>query len=80
MIVLPDTDFDDTRSLAERIRENVKADMFLVTDMPLHIHITISLGLARVTEADRSIDDIIKRADDGLYKAKNSGRDRVEWL
>lgn len=80
LIVLPDTDFDNTRSLAERIRENVKADMFLAADMPLHIHITISLGIARMTDGDRSIDDTIKRADDGLYKAKNSGRDRVEWL
>ena len=80
LIVLPDTDFDNTRSLAERIRENVKADMFLAADMPLHIHITISSGIARMTDGDRSIDDIIKRADEGLYKAKNSGRDRVEWL
>ncbi|MBI3376971.1 MAG: diguanylate cyclase [Nitrospirae bacterium] len=80
LIVLPDTDFDNTRSLAERIRENVKADMFLAADMPLHIHITISLGITRMTDGDRSIDDIIKRADEGLYKAKNRGRDRVEWL
>ncbi|MEK7741849.1 MAG: GGDEF domain-containing protein, partial [Nitrospirota bacterium] len=80
LILLPDTDFDNTRSLAERIRENVKADMFLATDMPLHIHITISSGIARMTDGDSSIDDIIKRADEGLYKAKNSGRDRVEWL
>lgn len=80
LIVLPDTDFDNTRSLAERIRENVKADMFLTADMPLHIHITVSLGITRMTDGDSSIDDIIKRADKGLYKAKNSGRDRVEWL
>lgn len=80
LIILPDTDFDDTKSLAERIRENVKADMFLATDMPLHIHITISLGIARMTNTDNSIDDLIKKADDGLYKAKNSGRDRIEWL
>ncbi|MCX5718314.1 MAG: diguanylate cyclase [Nitrospirae bacterium] len=80
LIVLPDTDFDNTKSLAERIRENVKADMFLATDRPLHVHITISSGIACMTDGDSSIDDIIKRADEGLYKAKNSGRDRVEWL
>ncbi|MDI6744822.1 MAG: diguanylate cyclase [Thermodesulfovibrionales bacterium] len=80
LIVLPDADFDNTKSLAERIRENVKADIFLATDMPLHIHITISSGIARMTDVDNSIDDIIKRADKRLYKAKSSGRDRVEWL
>jgi len=80
LIVLPDTDFDNTRNLAERIRENVKANMFLSTDMPLHIHSTVSLGIAQMTGEDNSIDDIIKKADDGLYKAKNRGRDRVEWI
>ncbi|HBG93342.1 MAG TPA: diguanylate cyclase [Nitrospiraceae bacterium] len=80
LIVLPDTDFDNTKSLAERIRENVKADIFLAADMPLHIHITISSGIAHMTDGDSSIDDFIKRADEGLYKAKNSGRDRVGWI
>lgn len=80
LIVLPDTDFNHTIGLAERIRESVKDDIFLAGDMPLRIHVTISAGITRMTGSDSSIDDILKRADDGLYKAKVNGRDRVEWV
>ena len=38
---------------------------------------TISIGLTMATGADRSIERIIARADDALYRAKESGRNRV---
>ena len=38
---------------------------------------TISLGLATQIELDRSIEQIIARADAALYQAKGSGRNRV---
>jgi diguanylate cyclase (GGDEF)-like protein len=74
LIILPDTDFEDTKRFAERIRLTVKDKAIVNTN------ITISLGIANIQDKDKSIDDIIKRADEGLYKAKSSGRDRVEWI
>jgi two-component system, cell cycle response regulator len=39
--------------------------------------ITVSLGVALIESPSDSIDDIIKRADDALYRAKREGRNRV---
>jgi diguanylate cyclase (GGDEF)-like protein len=74
LIVLPDTDFENAKSLAERIRNNIKENLIA------NIQVTISLGITSISEKDETINDMINRADEALYKAKNSGRDRVEWL
>ena len=41
------------------------------------IPMTVSIGLAIQLETDRSIEQVIARADDALYRAKRSGRNRV---
>jgi PleD family two-component response regulator len=38
---------------------------------------TASFGVAVLTKEDSTVDDIIKRVDEGLYEAKRTGRDRV---
>lgn len=74
LIVLPDTDLENARSLAERIRKNIKDELIA------SIQVTISLGVTSIHAKDEILSDIINRADEALYKAKNSGRDRAEWL
>ena len=39
--------------------------------------LTASFGLSGIQEGDASLHDAIGRADEGLYEAKNAGRDRV---
>jgi diguanylate cyclase (GGDEF)-like protein len=71
LIIMPDTSLEDARGLAERIRARVKEE-------PVNnATVTVSLGVVCVQESDCSVDDIIKRADENLYKAKKDGRDRV---
>lgn len=41
------------------------------------VHITISVGLAGPQQANETPDEVIKRADEALYKAKGAGRNRV---
>jgi diguanylate cyclase (GGDEF)-like protein len=74
LIVLPDTDLENAKSLAERIRNNIKENLIAT------IQVTISLGITSISEKDKTINDMINRADEALYKSKNSGRDLVEWL
>ena len=40
------------------------------------IRVTISVGAALLEENDRAANDLIKRADERLYMAKNGGRNR----
>jgi diguanylate cyclase (GGDEF)-like protein len=80
LIVLPDTKLDDARNLAERTRLNIKENVLLKSEVFNGKLLTISLGITRMKDTDLSVDDIIKRADEGLYKAKNTGRDRVECV
>jgi diguanylate cyclase (GGDEF)-like protein len=71
LIILPDTGLEEARGLAERIRTHVREEQIG------NVAVTLSLGVVCVEESDRSVDDIIRRADENLYKAKKGGKDRV---
>ncbi len=74
LIILPDSKLEQAWNFAERMRMKVKETV--IAD----VAVTISLGVTSLQESDSSIDDLIRRADDALYVAKNAGRDRVEWM
>jgi diguanylate cyclase (GGDEF)-like protein len=42
------------------------------------LSVTISIGVATATSSDETADDLLQRADEALYRAKNAGRNRVE--
>lgn len=44
------------------------------------VAVTVSIGLTLLAADDRSLDPLLKRADDALYEAKRSGRNRVVCL
>jgi len=44
------------------------------------VRFTVSIGLTMYSATDTSIDPLLKRADDALYKAKNAGRNQVIYL
>lgn len=71
MILAQDSDQTSAMALAERVREAVAAESFGVEDA-----VTISLGVAGVRPGDARR-DVIKRVDEGLYRAKEGGRNRV---
>jgi diguanylate cyclase (GGDEF)-like protein len=72
MLVAPETDLDQAEALAEKIRKHVR--LFGYENVGT---ITISCGLTEF-EPEDTIDSLIKRADDAMYRAKRKGRDRVE--
>jgi polar amino acid transport system substrate-binding protein len=71
LIICPETNINGADHLAMKIQELINA-----YDFP-HIHtLTCSFGLSECYEADR-IEDVVGRADDALYRAKEEGRNRI---
>ena len=74
-LILPKTNLDQAKVVAERIRktwEETPSNMDSVL-----IHSTISIGVAETIPTDKSFDDLLRRADRMLYKAKERGRNQV---
>ncbi len=74
-IILPETMLDGTVELGERLRQQIQDHTFVFQQDK--IKVTISIGCAVLTEEDRNANELLKRADERLYQAKNSGRNRV---
>ncbi len=74
IIICPQTNAEDTGVLAEKLRNNISAHCFAEAH-----HITASFGITEYINLDE-VDTIMKRADEALYRAKNNGRNRVEFM
>lgn len=80
-IIMQDAGIDQARAMAEAIRDRL-AQAQHGPDFALPRPITVSIGIARrVPEGQDSMDALIRRADEALYRAKALGRDRacVAW-
>lgn len=76
-IYLPETSRDGAFTLAERIREAI-AQMELHDENNNPFQITVSIGVCVYDSMfDERMEDLIKRADKALYRAKSQGRNRV---
>ena len=74
-VLLPETDAARAALLAERIREAISRIVIKTPESDLTF--TMSIGLTEGKDGDKSIEDMLKRADEGLYQAKEQGRNRV---
>jgi diguanylate cyclase len=76
-IILPNTNLRGSRGLGEKIRESVGSKRFRKKQTGEELsQITISIGIAEY-RAGEALVDLIQRADDGLYHAKRTGRNKV---
>lgn len=77
-LMLPSTEVDNTMVVAERIRERIQDNTIRSTASPFHV--TASIGVAGVAgeHGIQDAEDLIELADKALYRAKHSGRNRVE--
>src|SRR5205085_5817985 len=71
---LPDTRLDDAFTLLEELRRRVAA---LRIDGAPDIHVTCSVGLAAFPTHGKSDVDLVREADQALYVAKTTGRNKV---
>ncbi len=76
LIILVDADAKTIKMIAERIWTNIRTLPFACFDNNLSV--TASLGVTTVNKNDDSIKDSVERADQALYKAKESDRDQIQ--
>jgi diguanylate cyclase (GGDEF)-like protein len=75
-VLLPETRGSDALVVAERLRKATEQQKLSFDDEA--IAVSVSIGAAVYENIADTITSVIKRADQSLYKAKSSGRNRVE--
>jgi two-component system cell cycle response regulator len=76
-VVMPDTRLEDAQRIAERIRLHVAGSPFRIGPDNEPLGVTISIGVAATLGEGDDVDAVVKRADEALYEAKQTGRNRV---
>lgn len=75
VVVLPQTGLDAAVTVAERIRQAFAKASSSLPD--LRVRPTLSIGVAEGDAGADSLDVMLRRADEALYRSKRLGRDRV---
>ena len=74
-VLLPQTDIESALQAAERLRQDLAQRTVDLEGTQLRV--TVSAGVATLDAADRDLESLLRRADAGLYAARQSGRDRI---
>lgn len=74
ILFLPDTDLGQAAAFAERLRQSM-ADL-RITHQQIELQLTASFGVAQ-RHSQTTLEELIKLADQALYEAKRTGRNRI---
>ena len=83
MILLPDTELEGARDIAERIRNDIAIATYETSSLT-PIQITISIGIAILNPKEHLnhaqnilLNDLVNQADMSMYTAKQNGRNQI---
>jgi diguanylate cyclase (GGDEF)-like protein len=74
-LLLPETNLEQARVVAERIQKTWENSPVNLDSVP--IFSTVSIGVAEAGVDDKTFDDLLRRADRTMYKAKERGKNQV---
>jgi len=77
VIVMPETNREQTIALAERICAGIARYPFTYGEQQPGGKVTVSIGTAEFPSDADSLGDLIRKADQAMYRAKETGRNRV---
>ena len=77
LILLPHTDAQAVKKVAERLRSLVENSTQTLSEQGEIVRFTVSIGVATQTDKAESLARLITLADHALYQAKAEGRNRV---
>jgi len=78
-VAMPGTPTKSGAEIAERVRFAIASVPFKISAGDGTLKCTVSIGLASLKVGD-SADDLLKRSDEALYKAKAGGRNKIVIL
>lgn len=74
-VILPGTNSEGARNIAERLRKNVMEKSF--TEANRRFNVTVSIGIATCPTDAKTKEGLIEKADQALYHAKRNGRNQT---
>lgn len=77
VVAMPDTDMAFATNIAERLRQSIETTPVKISRAPGMLNITISIGIAKAEGEGDTADALLHRADQALYRAKRTGRNKV---
>ena len=75
-ILLMETDVEQAKLVAERVRKSIEEAVFFAK-ADQAITLSVSIGVTQYNSLDDTLLQLLSRADNALYAAKNGGRNRV---
>ncbi len=76
VVVLPQTDTDTTHRITKRIQKAIRGYIFLKEE-GINVKLTASFGIASYPDHAKSKRDLIRLADEAMYRVKNMNRDGI---
>lgn len=76
-VILPEISSEQAYGVAERLRARVAARVFVTPEVQKALTVTVSMGLAMYPYDATNKRDLIEKADQALYRAKRTGKNRV---
>jgi len=77
VIIVPGTDTEESREIAERVRSDLSDRPIQTPDNDFKVTVSLGVALADPTE-NIDLNSVLRSADEALYRAKKAGRNRVE--
>ena len=77
VVIMPDTSAEDAATVAERLRQSIESKPFVIRGRNLALSLTASMGIASTAAGVETPEELMKQADQALYAAKHSGKNRV---
>jgi diguanylate cyclase (GGDEF)-like protein len=82
-VIMLQTDLKEATLVCEDIRRGIEVErLFLPVEsfQPMQVHVTVSVGIAGMSDHIRDEEEFLKLSDSMLYAAKNGGRNAVKFI